>query len=88
MTVSFSMAHRKERKDTSTPTKPPPIWGGLTLLFEILRPLCLKGLHHSFSNHLSLLHKFFTDGAEPQVMAEILLKKTKKNVFSFGFLLV
>ena len=28
--MSFSMAHRKERKDTSTPTKPPPIWGGLT----------------------------------------------------------
>jgi hypothetical protein len=25
---SFSLAQRKEAKETSTPTKPPPIWGG------------------------------------------------------------
>ncbi len=28
--LSFSLAQRKELKETSTPTKPPPIWGGLT----------------------------------------------------------
>ena len=28
--VSFSLAQRKELKETSTPSKPPPIWGGLT----------------------------------------------------------
>ena len=27
---SFSLAQRKEAKETSTSSKPPPIWGGLT----------------------------------------------------------
>ena len=27
---SFSLAQRKEPKETSTPTKSPPIWGDLT----------------------------------------------------------
>ena len=30
LTLSFSLAQRKELKETSTPSKPPPIWGGLT----------------------------------------------------------
>ena len=28
--MSFSLAQRKELKETSTSSKPPPIWGGLT----------------------------------------------------------
>ena len=80
MLTSFSLAQRKELKETSTLTKPSPIWEGCN---------CLRGqaaLRQSFCMALRLspfgfAMVFYTSPPAPPLKGKGRLRTEKQNIF-------